>query len=105
MGIYGWMQWNKGGSEGGFEVNTMTSSQHIKVLGCILFMSIFFGLFLEKFTDNSEEMSKKIFDFCNLTWNKDILQFYQLIHVQLIYYNVLHKHQVQFQFLHHYRLS
>ena len=32
---------------------------------------------LEKFTDNSEEMSKKIFDFCNLTWNKDILQFYE----------------------------
>ena len=45
------MQWNKGGSEGGFEVNTMTSAQHVKVLGCILFMSIFFGLFLEKFTD------------------------------------------------------
>ena len=51
MGIYGWMQWNKGGSEGGFEVNTMTSAQHVKVLGCILFLSIFFGLFLEKFTD------------------------------------------------------
>ncbi len=32
---------------------------------------------LEKFTDNSEEMSKKIFDFCNLTWSKDILQFYE----------------------------
>ena len=51
MGIYGWMQWSKGGSEGGFEVNTMTSLQHIKVLGCILFLSIFFGVFLEKFTD------------------------------------------------------
>ena len=32
---------------------------------------------LEKFTDNSEEMSKKIFDYCNLTWSKDILQFYE----------------------------
>ena len=32
---------------------------------------------LEKFTDNSEEMSKRIFDFCNLTWSKDILQFYE----------------------------
>ena len=31
MGIYGWMQWKKGGSEGGFEVNTMTSAQHVKV--------------------------------------------------------------------------
>ena len=51
MGIYGWMQWNKGGLEGGFEVNTMTSTQHVKVLGCILFLSIFFGLFLENFTD------------------------------------------------------
>jgi len=51
MGIYGWMQWSKGVSEGGFEVNTMTSLQHTKVLGCILFLSIFFGLFLEKFTD------------------------------------------------------
>ena len=51
MGIYGWMQWKIGGSEGGFEVNTMTSAQHVKVLGCILFMSVFFGFFLEKFTD------------------------------------------------------
>ena len=32
---------------------------------------------LEKFTNNSEEMSKKIFNFCNLTWSKDILQFYE----------------------------
>ena len=29
----------------------MTYAQHVKVLGCILFLSIFFGLFLEKFTD------------------------------------------------------
>ena len=32
---------------------------------------------LEKFTDNSEEISKKIFDFCNLTWTQNILQFYE----------------------------
>ena len=32
---------------------------------------------LEKFTDNSEEMSKKILDFCNLTWNRDTLLFYE----------------------------
>ena len=32
---------------------------------------------LEKFTDYSEQISKNIFDFCNLTWSKDILQFYE----------------------------
>ena len=31
----------------------------------------------DKFTDYSEEMSKNIFDSCNLTWSKDILQFYE----------------------------
>ena len=32
---------------------------------------------LEEFTNNSEEESKKIFDFCNLTWSKDIFKFYE----------------------------
>ena len=51
MGIYGWSQWSKGSSEGGFQVNTMSFVQHIKVFGCILFLSIFFGVLLGNFTD------------------------------------------------------
>ena len=32
---------------------------------------------LEKFTNNSEDFSKKIYSFCNLSWDKDILNFYK----------------------------
>jgi len=31
---------------------------------------------LEEFTENSENLTKKIFNFCELTWNKNILNFY-----------------------------
>ena len=32
---------------------------------------------LEEFTENSENLTKKIFNFCELTWNKNILNFYK----------------------------
>ena len=32
---------------------------------------------LEKFTTNSEELTRKIFDFCNLKWSADVLKFYE----------------------------
>ena len=32
---------------------------------------------LEKFTINSEEYTRKMFDFCNLKWSADVLKFYQ----------------------------
>ena len=32
---------------------------------------------LENFTNNSEEISKEIFKFCNLTWSKDVCKFYE----------------------------
>lgn len=32
---------------------------------------------LEHFTQNSEEVSKQIFEFCNLTWNKNVSKFYE----------------------------
>ncbi len=51
MGIYGWIEWNKRNSEVGFEVNTMTFLDHIKIISGILVMSIVFGLLLERFTD------------------------------------------------------
>ncbi len=37
----------------------------------------FLDIDLEKFTLNSEKFTKKIFKFCELTWDKNILQFYQ----------------------------
>ena len=51
MGIYGWKQWSKGDVEVNFEVNTMTFSDHIKIVSCILALSIFFGFILEQFTN------------------------------------------------------
>ena len=32
---------------------------------------------LENFTKNSTEVSKDIFNFCNLEWNQDVLKFYK----------------------------
>ena len=32
---------------------------------------------LEKFTKNSEETSREIFKFCNLTWSKDVFSFHK----------------------------
>jgi len=32
---------------------------------------------LEKFTKNSEEISREIFKFCNLTWSKDVFDFHK----------------------------
>ena len=32
---------------------------------------------LEKFTKNSENVSKEIYKFCGLNWNKDVLNFYK----------------------------
>ena len=32
---------------------------------------------LENFTQNSENLGKKIFDFCKLTWSEDTLNFYK----------------------------
>ena len=51
MGIYGWKQWSKGDVEVDFEVNTMTFRDHIKIVSCILALSIFFGFILEQFTN------------------------------------------------------
>ena len=51
MGIYGWIQWSKRSTEVDFEVNTMSHSDHFKMVSGILFLSILFGFFLERFTD------------------------------------------------------
>ena len=51
MGIYGWIQWSKRITEVNFEVNTMSHSDHFKMISGILFLSILFGFFLERFTD------------------------------------------------------
>ena len=51
MGIYGWKQWSKGDVEVDFEVNTMTFRDHVKIVSCILALSIFFGFILEQFTN------------------------------------------------------
>ena len=37
----------------------------------------FLDINLEKFTLDSEKFTKKIFNFCELTWNKNILEFYK----------------------------
>ena len=32
---------------------------------------------LEEFTNNSEELTKKMFNFCQLTWSENTLNFYK----------------------------
>ena len=34
-------------------------------------------LILKKFTSDSDKFTKKIFDFCELTWDKNISEFYK----------------------------
>ena len=40
------------------------------------YKSSIFDVSLEKLTHEKEKVSKEIFDFCNLRWNKEILNFY-----------------------------
>ena len=48
---------------------------------------------LEKFTQNSEKMSKEIFKFCNLNWSKDVLNFYKRddLHSKTLSFNQIKK--------------
>ena len=51
---------------------------YIKVLKYLKYQNFeILDVNLENFTKQTEQSSKKIFEFCNLTWSKDIFNFYQ----------------------------
>ena len=51
---------------------------------------------LEKFTNNSNHMSKEIYEFCGLKWSEKVLEFYKET-IYIVKHLVLRKLETRFQ--------